>query len=242
MGIGMFTSEVSDKLGYYVYRLSDPRNGETFYIGKGKGNRVFAHANGMLDGDVDSASDKMKRIFEIKNSGFEVQHLIHRHGLDEATAFEVEAALIDAFPSATNIVTGHNADRGVAHASQIVRRYTALPADIEHPSLEIIVNRTFNEKDLYHVTRLAWKISPAKAEKAQYVFAVERGIIVGVFVAHSWHEAHDSIFGRLAWEAGSGRYGFVGEEAPAEIKQRYLYRSVPQRLKGAANPIRYHHL
>ncbi len=28
---------------YYVYCLVDPRNNQTFYIGKGKGNRIFAH-------------------------------------------------------------------------------------------------------------------------------------------------------------------------------------------------------
>ena len=33
-----FTPEVQERLGYYVYRLIDPRNGETFYVGKGKGN------------------------------------------------------------------------------------------------------------------------------------------------------------------------------------------------------------
>ena len=38
-----FTKEVSDHLENYVYRLIDPRNGETFYVGKGKGNRVFDH-------------------------------------------------------------------------------------------------------------------------------------------------------------------------------------------------------
>ena len=30
-----FPSEVADKLKWYVYRLIDPRNGETFYVGKG---------------------------------------------------------------------------------------------------------------------------------------------------------------------------------------------------------------
>ena len=30
-----FSDEVSKKLGYYVYRLIDPRNGDTFYVGKG---------------------------------------------------------------------------------------------------------------------------------------------------------------------------------------------------------------
>ena len=35
-----FTDEVSSRLGHYVYRLIDPRNGKTFYIGMGQGNRV----------------------------------------------------------------------------------------------------------------------------------------------------------------------------------------------------------
>jgi len=39
-----FPEEVCVKLGNYVYRLIDPRNGETFYVGKGKGNRVFVAA------------------------------------------------------------------------------------------------------------------------------------------------------------------------------------------------------
>ena len=37
-----FPHDVVDKLKHYVYRLIDPRNGETFYVGKGKGDRVFA--------------------------------------------------------------------------------------------------------------------------------------------------------------------------------------------------------
>lgn len=38
-----FTQKAIDGFGNYVYRLIDPRNGETFYIGKSKGNRVYAH-------------------------------------------------------------------------------------------------------------------------------------------------------------------------------------------------------
>ncbi len=50
-----FSQEVCEKLGYYVYRLVDPRNGETFYVGKGRNNRVFAHTERALspNSDVD---------------------------------------------------------------------------------------------------------------------------------------------------------------------------------------------
>ena len=36
-----FSSSVSEQLKHYVYRLIDPRNGNTFYVGKGKGDRVL---------------------------------------------------------------------------------------------------------------------------------------------------------------------------------------------------------
>ena len=103
-----FSAEVAEKLKTYVYRLIDPRNGETFYIGKGKGNRVFAHIRD--DIETDDPGHKLKRIREIRAVGFEVAHVIHRHGLDDKTAFEVEAALIDAYPGLTNMVTGAGFD------------------------------------------------------------------------------------------------------------------------------------
>ena len=43
-----FPHGITDKLGWYVYRLVDPRNGETFYVGKGQGNRIFWHSQGVL--------------------------------------------------------------------------------------------------------------------------------------------------------------------------------------------------
>ena len=35
---------VAEQLKWYVYRLIDPCNGETFYVGKGQDDRVFDHA------------------------------------------------------------------------------------------------------------------------------------------------------------------------------------------------------
>ena len=49
--INAFPSEVIKELNYYVYRLIDPRNGETFYVGKGKGNRVFEHLKTAIKND-----------------------------------------------------------------------------------------------------------------------------------------------------------------------------------------------
>ena len=90
-----FTKEVCDQLRHYVYRLIDPRDGQTFYIGKGQDNRVFSHVNTeakLKDDDGNELDDKLTVIREIKNAGLEPIHVIHRHGMSKEIAQEVEAA------------------------------------------------------------------------------------------------------------------------------------------------------
>lgn len=233
-----FPPEVVKQLKTYVYRLIDPRNGETFYIGKGKGNRVFAHIRDEVGGD--EITDKLKRIREIRVRGFEVAHVIHRHGMDDRTAFEVEAALIDAYPGLTNIVGGtRSSDFGAMHAMEVVKRYCAEPAIFRHRAILINVNRTAAESSMYEATRYAWKISKSKAERAEVILSVVQGLIVDAFTASKWLQATSENFpGR---EPVPGRFGFVGKEAPTEIKRLYVEKRVPDeyRKRGAANPIKY---
>lgn len=235
-----FPAGVSRRLRTYVYRLIDPRNGETFYVGKGQANRVFSHIRAEQNLDGDELDNKVKRIREIRLAGFEVAHVIHRHGMDEKTAFEVEAALIDAYPGLTNSAGGSgSSDYGAMHAKEIIRRYSAEPAVFKHRALLISVNRSAAETSLYEATRYAWKISRSKAMRAEVILATLQGLIVGAFVADDWLEATAANFpGRIDVP---GRLGFVGREAPDEIKRLYLHKRVPDeyRKRGAANPIKY---
>ncbi len=236
--VSKFKPEIIEKLQYYVYRLIDPRNGETFYVGKGKGNRVFSHAAGEIEGD--NLSEKMKRIRAIQVAGFDVAHVIHRHGMDETTALEVEAALIDAYPGLSNIADGHgNSEFGVMHAEEIIKRYLAETAEFRHRVILISVNRSALEGSLYEATRFAWRLNMNKAEQAELILATVQGMIVGAFTAEKWLPATiDNFPGR---ETIEGRYGFVGREAPLEIQQEYVGKKIPDeyRKRGAANPIKY---
>ena len=216
-----FPPEVIEKLENYVYRLIDPRNGDTFYVGRGKGNRVFDHIRGDLQ--QDELSEILSKIREIKLAGFEVAHVIHRHGMDESTASVVEAALIDAYPGLTNQMTGAGSgDFGVMHAKEIIDRYCAEEAVFRNKVLLITVNKSANERSLYDATRYAWRVDKKKAEEADVILAVRKGLIVGAFVAYEWLPATPENFPGIE-ENASGRYGFYGENASKEINLLIIF-------------------
>lgn len=235
-----FQPEVQEELKTYVYRLIDPRNGETFYVGKGRGNRVFAHIREERNLEGDEASNKLRRIRQIRLAGFEVAHVIHRHGMDEQTAFEIESALMDAYPGLSNEAGGTGANaRGAMHAREIIERHAAEPAEFQHKALLISVNRSAAESALLEATCYAWRVDPRKARQAEVVLATVRGLIRGAFVADEWLEATSENFpGRID---APGRMGFRGREALAEMQARYVGKRVPEEFRrpGAANPIRY---
>ena len=145
--------EAQAKLGAYVYALKDPRDGSVFYVGKGRGNRVFSHvweAMGIaapsdnlekVGSEKDSkavTSAKIQRIRAIHDSGFGIEHWIIRHQIDgdalpDKEAYAIEQALIDGLELAapkglTNIAGGHiRTAHNVARVEELVRQYSAEP-------------------------------------------------------------------------------------------------------------------
>jgi len=208
------------------------------YVGKGKGNRVFAHIR--ADIESDDPGEKLRRIQEIRIAGFEVAHVIHRHGMDDGTAFEVEAALIDAYPGLTNTVTGSGSNEfGAMHAQEIVNKYQAAVVEFQHRAILINVNRSISETTIYEATRYSWKINPRKAARADIIVSVRLGIIVAVFIADRWLPATSENF--PGHEPVPGRYGFIGSEATEALRRQYMAKRLPDdfRKRGAANPIKY---
>lgn len=236
MAIKEFTPEVIEKLKYYVYRLIDPRDGQTFYVGKGKGNRVFNHVYDALN-DEDTSTAKLEQIRQIHTAGLEVIHIIQRWGMaDEKVAYEVESAIIDCYPALKNEVSGHHDDFGVVNTEELQRSLSA--KEYEEPDFNYIIikinDTVLKERnyDIYETVRSAWKVSKEKVEKYKYVFAVMNGIVKGVYEPEYWQE--DS-------RERNGRYEFVGKEATKEIWDKFIGKRIPAcySKRGMASPVLY---
>ena len=182
-----FPPGVTDHLKWYVYRLIDPRNGETFYVGKGQGDRIFQHAKAALSAteDEDTAVLKFSRIKAIWAAGLDVGHVIHRHHIEtEGVAFQIEAALIDAYAGLANQVGGHESgDYGCRHVEEIVSEYAAEPFEAREPLILISIARSYEEegRSIYDAVRGVWRISLNRAKNFRLVLAHRNGLVVGAF-------------------------------------------------------------
>jgi hypothetical protein len=79
---------------YYVYDLVDPRNGQTFYVGKGKGSRRFQHVKEALRGAHNRKCDMIRSIIA---DGLEHEPRIISHHVCEQEALDAEANRISWF-------------------------------------------------------------------------------------------------------------------------------------------------
>lgn len=244
-----FTPEAIKELKYYVYRLVNPKNGLTFYVGKGKGNRVFAHVKGELkeyegvnyftkEETEDKASLKMETIRKIHDDHLEVIHIIHRYGMDEAQAFEVEQSLIDVYSleHLTNKIKGKDADRGAESAIVLNRKLSAeqFIDSPDNPKYIIIkINNSWIDRrgDRYLATRSAWRVRLEKAKQYPYVLSVTNGIVCEVYKVDQWKPC----------EERNGRSEFDGTVAPENIRNIFKDKRIPSKYikKGSANPIQY---
>lgn len=204
-------------LKFYVYALRDPRNGEVFYIGKGKDQRILQH---VVEAGKNARSEKAKlqRIHAIEKEGKEVEHLFIRTEIStEAEAFAIEQALIDVFLASrglsegsaklTNLVAGHEHDeRGLASLETVLARHSkALTPAVKRPILVLKLNRKW-EPDmsadaLLKVSRRAWGVGAEIREKAEIAVVISFGIIRGIYEIDraAWEPAPDDK-GKMKWQ------------------------------------------
>ena len=241
-----FPDGVAEQLKWYVYRLIDPRNGETFYVGKGQGDRVFAHAKGQMLEDDEILDSKLQRIKEIQSTGLEVGHVIHRHGIStQDRAYEVEAAVIDAYPGLTNKARGYGArDYGSRHVEEIIDEYAGEEFEVKEPLLLISIGIYYYLRhDPYDAVRYAWKVNLSRVRQYKLVLARLRGLVVGAYRPTEWLPATRENFPGLAGRYNDfveepHRYGFEGNPAE-DVWDYYVRKRVPERFPRTQNAIRY---
>lgn len=254
-----FDEKTIHKLKAYVYALFDPLESRPFYIGKGKGNRIFQHVEGAIFEDKESNKyDKIREI-RARRKNNKVRHCVIRHGMSDEVAFEVESALIDLAnrtgADLTNEVTGHNSiENGMMSTDEIVRKYNAQPLnELLHNVVIININKKYktvrdealqgntkrSAKDLiYESVKQAWVIGKRR-DNIDFVLAEYKGIIVEVYEV-----IEVSVNGQLEkWYPVPGcknRWGFHGRKAASDVRSIYLNKSISHHKKrGSANPIRY---
>jgi hypothetical protein len=227
------------QLGYYVYALRDPRNGEIFYVGKGKDERIIQHVlEAVSDEDKIVESAKIARIKDIEALDLEVEHLFIRYGIgDEDTAFAVEQAVIDAFYAAgynlTNQVKGHHSSElGLASLQTVLSKFQADPLPAINASVIMLkINRLWKSDmspaQIKDATHGYWKIGADTRSAAKYALGIAFGIVRGVYRIGEWHES--------TIDGHENRWWFEAEEAP-EFRDLIGKHVKDAFVPGSSNP------
>ena len=216
----MFSQQVVEQIGIYIYGLKDPRTDRYFYIGKGKGNRVYQHLAG------DQSESKKEKINEIRESGHEPTFDIIRWGMSdsqEAIAFAIEAAIIDTLnvDRLSNINRGHG--RGIGYGMLSEREVREKFQGKKFLSKERFIGFKLNKRwapdltpeELYEATRKMWLVG-SRRNQADYALAVSFGIIREVYkIEHFSAQSKWEPFthGRDGKELKRAKWGFVGKVA-----------------------------
>lgn len=245
-----FDQNAQEKLLAYVYALFDPDAPRwPFYIGKGRGNRVFDHARGVpeISDDHASLSQKLNHINDIRSSGRSVVHKILRFGLTDEEALKIEASLIDLVnyikpDSLTNEISGQGVAEGFYDAGDLALSLAAQPIVVTDCRLLVIkIERRWSglvvkydsaaavpEDDIFQATRGDWKLSITRAQQVDCVVSVARGLVRGVFVPTGWEDAGYEERKRMTGVKDSAAFAHLKNASIAHLFSR-----------GSQNPIRY---
>lgn len=201
------TKYACEQLGHYVYALRNPLDQKIFYVGKGKDERVLAHANGVIE---DVKREKDETVESLKNdtikmihaAGHRVESFIVQHGLtDHDHAYATESAVFGTFVllsetldhpqfKLTNKVAPPQFNsKGLRTVQQVLADY-GQPADtslIPHnsllikPTLSGTWKPSMDRSQVWEATRGWWLANRHRLEHIRYVIAIPNFVIRGVW-------------------------------------------------------------
>jgi len=210
------TKFAREQLGYYVYALRNPLDGKIFYVGKGNGDRVLAHANGVIaavDREVGETVESLKNdtIKKIHDSGYEVESFIVQHGLSDSDhAFATESAVYGTlkllaesldhqqFKLTNKVAPPTFNSNGLRTVQQVLADY-GQPADVSRiphnsllikPTLSGTWNPSMGREQVWEATRGWWLINRNRLDNIRYVIAIPNFVIRGIWEVQpsDWRE------------------------------------------------------
>lgn len=99
--------------------------------------------------------------------------------------------------------------------------------------------KEMTETELYDITRGCWKVDIKIAQYVDYAFSVYKGTIIEVYKIEKWLRAEELQRTTLPdVEVPKGRYGFEGEIAEKEIRDKYVGKSIGYK-KGEQSSFKY---
>ena len=203
---------VQEKLGHYVYALRDPRDNKVFYVGKGVGERVLSHANGIIEND-DPQTMKQLQIKEIHSQGLEVESWIVQSDLkDDHHSFATESAVYGILQllvpsldselfSLKNIVAPPTfREAGLIQVKEAVALYgepvdnSCLPHNAMFIRPALLWRRGMTTEELWEVTRGWWGCAENRISKIRYVISIPNSVIRGIWEVpqNGWREQKES--------------------------------------------------
>ena len=191
------------------------------------------HAQGVQQDPDDYGSGSTKeRIAQIHLAGLPVGHIIHRHGMNERSALEVEGALIDCYQGLTNKQGGYeNRLQGCRHADEILADHKAADFEVDEPLIAFTINKLWQRLDFYEATRGVWNLNIDRARQRKLVLGVVNNVVKGVYRPTEWVEGTPENF---PWYEGHSKnmWGLIGKEAEDEVRDKYLGRRIPAEFRG----------
>lgn len=220
---------------FYVYICTNPLTGKPFYVGKGAGERAYAHLK-------QTGNKKLAATIKaIKGKGEKPVIEVLCGKMTQSDALAAEAAVIEFVgkDKLDNIVSGHTHGYGRMTFDEYLAVTKGEEVEVTHKALLLNVNQKFNRnmmkkdgtttKALRDITCAEWSMGK-DAEKAEYAFAVYHGIVREVYQIQEWEPP------RIVNK--KERRAFTGKVAPENIRKRYVGKFVGGK-RGAQNPVAY---
>lgn len=217
---------------YYVYLLADKsKSSEVFYVGKGKGSRVFDHVRNVKDRAAGQKQENDRMSYKIKDLKNNLEHIILRSNLTEEEAKEVEAAVIDLLKENVRLAK-ENCNKQEGRYKK-VRGLRRIDGDIPFSTYWVRSDKTylcvkvdaFMDDYKHDFMKNTHKLGPEKVN-TDYVLLIDNAHVFAVYRS-----------GEKAWKPVDGQdgyYTYVGSQVEAPECDKILGRRVPKRQKGSS--------